>query len=94
MHSCYLLCAYVCNRITGGSHSSGIRSQGRGGLAGDPAAGGLRRRRTNSAEGTSRMPRLYARVLSERQAPEHSKPPMFYNYRLEFFMFDALGCRS
>jgi hypothetical protein len=56
MHSCYLLCAYACNRITGGSHSSGIRSQERGGPARDPAVGGSRRRRT-SAGGTSRVPR-------------------------------------
>jgi hypothetical protein len=32
--------------------------------------------------------------LPERHVPEHSKSPMFYKYQLEFFMFDALGCRS
>ena len=32
--------------------------------------------------------------LSERQAPEHSKSPMFYKYQFEFFMFDALSYRS
>ena len=33
-------------------------------------------------------------VLDPRQAPEHSKPPMFYKYHLSLFMFDALGYRS
>ena len=33
-------------------------------------------------------------VLYPRQAPKHSKPPMFYKYQLEFFMFDALGYKS
>ena len=30
-------------------------------------------------------------VLDPRQASEHSKPPMFLQISLEFFMFDALG---
>ena len=33
-------------------------------------------------------------VLDLRQAPEHSKPPMFLQTSLEFFMFDALGYKS
>jgi hypothetical protein len=33
-------------------------------------------------------------VLDPRQAPEHSKPPMFYKYQIVLIMFDALGCRS
>ena len=33
-------------------------------------------------------------VLDPRQAPEHSKPPMFLQISLEFFMFDALGYKS
>ena len=30
-------------------------------------------------------------VLDHRQAPEHSKPPMFLQISLEFLNFDALG---
>ena len=33
-------------------------------------------------------------VLDPRQAPKHSKPPMFLQISLEFFMFDALGYKS
>ena len=34
-------------------------------------------------------------VLDPRQAPEHSKPPMFFlQISLESFMFDALGYKS
>ena len=33
-------------------------------------------------------------VLDPRQAPEHSKPPMFLQISLASFMFDALGYRS
>ena len=33
-------------------------------------------------------------VLDHRQAPEHSKPPMFLQILLESFMFDALGYKS
>ena len=33
-------------------------------------------------------------VLDHRQTPEHSKPPMFLQIALEFFMFDALGYKS
>ena len=33
-------------------------------------------------------------VLDPRQAPEHSKPPMFLQISLEFFMFDALDYKS
>jgi len=33
-------------------------------------------------------------MLDPRQAPEHSKPPMFLQTSLESFMFDALGYKS
>ena len=33
-------------------------------------------------------------VLDPRQVPEHSKPPMFLQISLEFFMIDALGYKS
>ena len=33
-------------------------------------------------------------VLDHSQAPEHSKPPMFLQILLEFFMIDALGYKS
>ena len=33
-------------------------------------------------------------VLDPRQAPKHSKSPMFYKILLESFMFDALGYKS
>ena len=33
-------------------------------------------------------------VLDPRQAPEHSKPPMFLQISLESSMFDALGYKS
>ena len=33
-------------------------------------------------------------VLDTRQAPEHSKPPMFSKYQLESFYVDALSTRG
>ena len=33
-------------------------------------------------------------VLDPRQAPEHSKPPIFLQISLELFMLDALGYKS
>ena len=33
-------------------------------------------------------------VLDPREAPKHSKPPMFLQISLESFMFDALGYKS
>ena len=33
-------------------------------------------------------------LFPQRQASEHSKPPMFYKISLESFMFDALGYKS
>ena len=33
-------------------------------------------------------------VLDPKQAPKHSKSPMFYKILLESFMFDALGYKS
>ena len=33
-------------------------------------------------------------VLYHRQAPKHSKPPMFLQISLGSFMFDALGYKS
>ena len=33
-------------------------------------------------------------VLDPRQASKHSKPPMFLQTSLEFFMFDTLGYKS
>ena len=39
------------------------------------------------------MPQSQAYLLSERQAPEHSKPPMILQISLESFMFDALVIR-
>ena len=33
-------------------------------------------------------------VLDPRQAPKHSKPPMFLQISLKFFLFDALGYKS
>ena len=33
-------------------------------------------------------------VLDPRQAPEHSKPPIFLQISLASFMFDALGYKS
>jgi hypothetical protein len=40
------------------------------------------------------VPGSEALVFPQRQAPKHSKSPMFYKYQLEVLMFDALGYRS
>jgi hypothetical protein len=52
-----------------------------------------RRRRTGPG-GAAWVPWPQTLCLPERQASENSKSPMFYKYQLDFFMFDALGCRS
>jgi hypothetical protein len=33
-------------------------------------------------------------VLDPRQAPEYSKPPIFYKFQLELYLFDVLSYRS
>jgi len=87
---------YLCThtyRIGGGSDTAGVRAQRRGDPTGDPTTGGSWWRRTGLG-GVARVSWSKTLSLSERQAPEHSKYPMFYKCQLEFFMFYALGCRS
>ena len=96
LHPLCILCIYLYThtyRIGGGSDTAGVRARRRGGSVGDPTAGGFRRRRT-SWGGAARVSWSQTLGLSERQALEHSKYSMFYKCQLEFFMFDALGCRN
>ena len=73
----WLLCyAYACNRCSGGSHASGIRASTSGGAAASSGAGGADTRR-RSQRRSSWVPRSPTFLFSERQAPEHSKSPMF-----------------
>ena len=51
------------------------------------------RRRGASSWGPTQVPGSSANFFSQRQDPEHFKPPMFYEISLESFMFDALVVR-
>ena len=98
-HSYHPLCIlyiYLCAhayRIDRGSDPAGVQTRRRGDPTGNPTAGGSWRRRIGLG-GVARVPWPPTLSLLERQAPKHSKPPIFYKYQLEFFMFDALSCRS
>ena len=93
MHSWLLCCAYACNRCSGGSHSSRIRTRTSGGAAGSLGTGsqGGRRSQHRRYPWVSWPPTF---LILERQALEHYKPPMFLQISLVSFMFDALGYKS
>ena len=93
MHSWLLCCAYACNRCSGGSHSSRIRTITSGRAAGSPGAGssGGRKSQLRRSSWVSWPPTF---LVLERQAPEHYKPPMFLQISLASFIFDALDYRS
>ena len=94
LHSWLLCCAYACNRCSGGSHSSGIRTRTSEGVAASSGAGGAGPRRSQQRRSSwvSRSPTF---IFSERQAPEHSKSPMFWKWLLWVSLFvDALSDRN
>jgi len=98
----YYTCHYICirdilfhahaYRIIRGDHSIGIQWRRRGTLGGTSARSS--RRQGASSSKPTRVPGSSANFFSQRQAPEHFKPPMFYKISLESFMFDALGYKS
>jgi hypothetical protein len=95
MHPWYLSCAYACNRCAWGSDPTGIRGSGSRGSAA-PAIGaigaGIRRSARRCRGGLSGS---HALQLRERPAPEHYKPPNFWN-PLEYICYiyiDALSYR-
>ena len=79
-------------RIVRRDNSIGIQRRRRG-IIGGTSGHSSRRRGANSWRLT-RVPRPQANFFYQRQAPEHSKSPMFYKISLESFMFDALGYKS
>ena len=92
MHDSYY--AYACNRCSGGSYASGIRASTSGGAAPSLGAGGEGPRR-RSRRRSSWVPRSPTFIFSERQAPEHSKTPMFSKWLLWVSLFiDALSDRN
>jgi len=96
LHPLCILCIYLylhAYRIAGGDNTSRVRGHGRGGPAEDPATGSSRRQRTSLGR-IARVPRPPTLSFSEWQGPKHSEPSMFYKYQFEFFMLDALHCRS
>jgi len=94
MHPWYLSCASACNRCSGGSYASGIRASTSGGAAASSGAGGAGPRR-RSQRRSSWVPRSPTFIFSERQAPEHSKTPMFSKWLLWVSLFiDALSDRN
>ena len=74
------------------SNPTGIWRRGRGQSRDTPTRSS--RRRGASHWWTFGVPWSPTHLFPERQAPEHSRPPMFYKISLESFMFDALGYKS
>ena len=80
-------------RIVRRNNSVGVQRRRGGGSVGD-ALGRSSRRRGADSQRSPWVPRSPANLFPQRQAPEHSKSPMFYKILLESFMFDALGYKS
>ena len=78
MHPWYLSCASACNRCSGGSYASGIRASTSGGAVASSGAGGAGPRRRSQRRRSPWVSRSPTFLISERQAPEHSKPPTFF----------------
>ena len=78
MHPWYLSCASACNRCTERSDPAGIRGTERAAATDTRSSGGAAFRR--SARRDRRwVPGSPSVQLCERQAPEHIKPPNFWN---------------
>ena len=96
-HPCHYLCIHDIlfhahtYRIARRSNPTRIRRRGRG-ESGDTTTSSSQRWGARYW-GTSRVPWPPTHFVPERQAPKHSKSPMFYKISLESFMFDALGIR-
>ena len=91
MHSQYLIpChAYWIDR---GDNVAGIQwRRGRESI-GDSSHSS--RRRGADSRRAPWVPGSPPHLFPQRQAPEHSKSPLFYKILLESFMFDALGYKS
>ena len=88
-----LICAYACNRFPGRSDATRVWTRASGGAAGSPGIGGSGGRRIQCGRSSwvSWSPTF---LISKRQAPEHSKPPMFSKYQLESFYVDALSTKG
>ena len=97
-HPCHYLCIHDIlfhahtYRIAQRSNPTGIRRKGRG-ESGDTTTSSSRRWGA-SYWGTFGVPWPPTHFIPKRQAPEHSKPPMFLQISLESFMFDALGYKN
>ena len=97
-HPCHYLCIHYIlfhphtYRFAQRSNPTAIRRRGRGESRDTTAS--ISRRRGSSYWGTFEAPWPVTHFFPERQAPEHSKPPMFYKISLESFIFDALGYKS
>ena len=99
----YNTCHYICirdilfhayaYRIVWRDNPFGVQWRRRWGSTGDASGHSSRRRGANS-RGPPWVPESPTNLFPQRQAPEHSKSPMFYKTSLEFFMFDALGYKS
>ena len=77
MHPWYLSCASACNRCTGRSDTAGIRGTER--AAADTGDSGGAAFRRSARRGRRWVPGSPSVQLYERQAPEHVKPPNFWN---------------
>ena len=81
IHDIYL--AHICNRCAGGSDTSGVQGSEPGG-----GARGSGNRRSSHRGGVARVPWPPPILFPERQAPEHSKSPMFLQISWVSFIVD------
>ena len=79
MHPWYLSCASACNRCTGRCDTVGIRGTERGATAANTGDSGGAAHGRGARRGHRWVPGSPSMQLCERQAPEHIKPPNFWN---------------
>ena len=79
MHPWYLSCASACNRCIGRCDTAGIRGTERGAAAANTGGLGGAALGRSARWGCRWVPGSPSVQLCERQAPEHIKPPNFWN---------------
>jgi ABC-type sugar transport system permease subunit len=79
MYPWYLSCAYACNRCTGRDDIAGIQETERGVVAANTGGSWGAALRRNARRGRRWVLGASSVQLCERQAPEHIKPPTFWN---------------
>ena len=94
-YTCHRICIHDilfhahAYRIVQRDNVVGIQQRRGGGSVGDSSSRSSRRRGADSRRAPW-VPRSPTHLFPQRQAPEHSKSPLFYKILFQSFMFNAL----